>query len=101
MWPFRKRHVEDTLATIDQAIDFSAERWRVFSTAVAVSPDMGLRERIGIFARAFDRSLHERFPSLRAAPEEVILLIIAKGVEESRTIPRREIERALGILLPP
>jgi len=38
---------------------------------------------------------------LTAAPEEVILLIIAKGVEQAGQIARQDIERALGILLPP
>ena len=103
MWPFRKRPARkaDALAIIDEAIDFAAERWTFFSRSVAIRPGTGLRERIGLFARSVHASLHARHPALAAAPDEVILLIIAKGVEQSGLVPRGEIERALGILLPP
>lgn len=86
---------------IDQAIMFAAERWLSFSLSVAISPGAGLRDRIGLFARSLERSLHRRFPSLAAAPDEVIVLIVAKGVEQSGAVPRGDIERALGIVLPP
>jgi len=105
MWPFRKNRPaggsDDALEIIDQAIDFAAERWRYFSRSVVLAPDPGLRDRIGVFARSIEQSLHARFPPLTAAPEEVILLIIAKGVEQAGQIARQDIERALGILLPP
>jgi hypothetical protein len=103
MWPFRKKRSPqaDTTAIIDEAIVFAAERWRAFSHSVPVRAGDGLRERIGMFARTLEKSLHARHPKLAAAPDEVIVLIIAKGVEQSGTVPRGEIERALGILLPP
>lgn len=103
MWPFRKKRSprDDTLAIIDEAILFAAQRWHAFSNSVPVSPAMGLGERIGMFARALEKSLHARHPQLAAAPDEVIVLIVAKGVEQSGTVPRGDIERALGILLPP
>jgi hypothetical protein len=103
MWPFRKKPARrsDALAIIDEAIEFAAGRWQYFSRSVAVVPGSGLRERIGLFARSLEPSLHARHPALAAAPEEVILLIIAKGVEQSGAVSREEIERALGILLPP
>lgn len=103
MWPFKKksRTAPDALVIIDEAIGFAAERWIFFSGSVPVSPGVGLRERIGMFARALEPSLHARHPSLAVAPDEVILLIVAKGVEQSGAVPRRDIERALGILLPP
>jgi hypothetical protein len=59
-----------------------------------------LRDRISLFARALDQSLHGHFPALIAAPEQVILLIIAKGVEQSGLLARGEIEQELGIILP-
>lgn len=103
MWPFKKKPAKrtDALAIIDEAIGFAAERWHFFSRSVAVAPGTGLRERIGLFARSLEPSLHARHPALAAAPEEVMLLIVAKGVEQSGAVPRGEIERALGILLPP
>jgi hypothetical protein len=104
MWPFKKKRAgrsDEALATIDRAIDFVAQRWLAFSVSVPVRPGTPLRDRIGLFARSLDSSLLDRFPALAAASEQVILLIVAKGVEQSGAIPRGEIERALGISLPP
>lgn len=103
MWPFTKKPGirNDALATIDEAITFAAQRWLAFSRSVPQRPETALRERIGLFARSIDSSLYKRFPSLAAAPEQVILLIVAKGVEQSGLVGRDEIERELGILLPP
>jgi hypothetical protein len=103
MWPFRKKRSRepDALAVIDAGIEFASERWRFFSRSIEVAPATSLRDRIGLFARSFEPSLHARHPSLAAAPAEVILLIVAKGVEQSGTVSRGDIERALGILLPP
>lgn len=103
MWPFRKKRPDgdDVGAIIDRAIAFAAERWLIFTRAVVLDPETALRDRIGIFARSIDASLHARFPALVAAPDEVMLLIVAKGVEQSGTVTRSEVERALGILLPP
>jgi hypothetical protein len=103
MWPFRKKRSPqaDTTAIIDEAILFASERWHSFSRTVPASPGTGLRERIAMFARSLEKSLHTRHPQLAAAPDEVIVLIVAKGVEQSGTVSRGEIERALGILLPP
>ncbi|KRB81142.1 hypothetical protein ASE00_14095 [Sphingomonas sp. Root710] len=103
MWPFRKRIPAGASAVeiIDEAIDFAAQRWLSFSLSVAVPPGAGLRYRIGLFARSIESSLHRRFPPLTTAPAEVIVLIVAKGVERSGAVPRGDIERELGILLPP
>lgn len=103
MWPFRKKPSQagDALAIIDEAIEFAAERWIFFSRSVAVTPAEGLRERIGRFARSLEPSLHARYPALAVASDAVMLLIVAKGVEQSGAISRGEIECALGILLPP
>ncbi|ATE64320.1 hypothetical protein [Rhizorhabdus dicambivorans] len=104
MWPFRKKprsRNDDALATIDSAIDFVAQRWLAFSGSVPVRPDTPLRDRVALFARSVDASLHQRFPALAAASEQVILMIVAKGIEQSGAVGRRELERELGILLPP
>ena len=103
MWPFRKKRSPqaETTEVIDAAILFAAQRWHAFSRTVPVRPGADLRERISLFARSLEKSLHSRHPTLAAAPDAVILLIVAKGVADSGTVPRSEIERALGILLPP
>ena len=102
MWPFtRKTSAQDTASAImDEAIDLAAERWRAFTRSVVMKPEVSLRDRIGIFARSFEPSLKTRYPALEAASDSVLLLIIAKGIEESRTFSRHDIENALGITLP-
>lgn len=103
MWPFRKKRSRQAEATaiIDEAILFAAGRWHAFSHSVPVRPGTDLRERIGLFARSLEKSLHSQHPGLSTAPDEVMLLIVAKGIERSGAVSRGEIERALGILLPP
>lgn len=104
MWPFgrkRKSRSDDAGSTIDQAILFVAQRWPAFSASVPQRPGTPMRERVALFARTLDSSLHRRFPALAAASEQVMLLIIAKGIEQSGAFSRDEIERELGILLPP
>jgi len=102
MWPFKKKRSRlEHSDIIDDAIGFAADRWRAFYTSVPVPSGSGLRERIALFARTVERSLHARHPGLTAASDEVMLLIIAKGVADSGTVSRVEIENALGIVLPP
>jgi len=77
MWPFRTRRPirqSDARATIDDAIRFTAHRWCAFSRSIALPPETNLRDRIGIFARSLDASLHGRFPSLAAAPDQAIVV---------------------------
>lgn len=103
MWPFRTdsaKRQDDPSKTIDDAILFTAQRWCAFSRALALPADLSLRDRIAMFARSLDQSLHGRFPALISAPEQVLLLIIAKGIEQSGLLARGEIERELGIILP-
>lgn len=104
VWPFTRRSEKQeigALATIDEAISFVAQRWLVFSSSVARKPDSDLRDRVALFARSVNESLHRRFPALVAASDEVLLLIVAKGIEQSGAVPRSDIERSLGIVLPP
>lgn len=104
MWPFRKirgSRSSDALATIDEAIAFIAQRWLAFDAAIPPSQEKGLRDRIRLFTQSVDASLYKRFPALAAASDQVILMIIAKGVELSGAVHRDDIERELGILLPP
>lgn len=102
MWPFSKKPSAAQAATaiMDEAISLTAERWRAFSQSVPITTTMGLRNQIGVFARPFDADLRARFPALQAASDPIMLLIVAKGVQESGTFSRRQIEEALGITLP-
>jgi hypothetical protein len=44
--------------------------------------------------------MDRRFPALKRAPDELVLLAIAEGIELSGLESRRMIERQLGITLP-
>ena len=104
MWPFvkkRENRIDEVSEVIDRAIDFAAQRWLAFNASVPMRPDAPLRDSVALFARSTGPSLHRRFPALTAAPDQVMLLIVAKGIEQSGAIGRQEIERALGIVLPP
>jgi len=59
-----------------------------------------IRDRIAFFSPEFRVSLTRSFPLLAGAADEILLLIIARGVEKSGTHDRRHIERGLGIILP-
>lgn len=102
MWPFAKKPsaAEAATAIMDEAIALTAERWRAFSQSVAITTSAGLRHRIVAFAQPFEADLRARFPQLQAASDPVMLLIVAKGIQESGTFSRRQIEEALGITLP-
>jgi hypothetical protein len=87
--------------TLDDAIAFAAERWQQAMADGSVPPNTNLRDRVTIFATPFRKALLARFPDLRAADEQVLLLIVAEGVARSGTVERGKVERGLGIILPP
>jgi hypothetical protein len=99
MWPFT-RNADAGEDDHDRAVRFAAERWAAFSTMSGVPANIHLRDRIAFFAADFVAELTRRFPALRAAPDEVMLLIIAEGVAASGLETRRRIELQLGIVLP-
>lgn len=103
MWPFpnRRSEADRAAAIMEDAIRFAADRWRRFERDSGLAPNIHLRDRVAFFAPGFAEQLALRFPAFATAPNEVLLLIIAKGVETTDTMPRQRIEKALGIVLPP
>jgi hypothetical protein len=102
MWPFPKKPSAAQAATaiMDEAIGLTAERWHGFTQSVAITTTAGLRQQIAVFARQAEADLRAKYRILESASDPVMLLIIAKGVQESGTFSRRQIEEALGITLP-
>lgn len=99
MWPFtRKRSPEEQ--AIDRATELAAAAWLHFCDISPLPANIHIRDRIAFFLPDFRVSLSRRFPTLAGAADEIVLLIIARGVEKSGTYDRRHIERGLGIILP-
>ena len=61
---------------------------------------MNLRDRVPFFAGDFRRKMIGRLPILKFAPEQLVLLIIAEGINQSGLETRGMIELQLGIVLP-
>lgn len=87
--------------TLDEAIAFAAEAWARWSASGAVPANVNVRDRLAFFAPGFREQLFARLPNLRAADNQVLLLILAEAVARSGTDPRGQIEASLGITLPP
>jgi hypothetical protein len=96
----KKSKADATLSVLDDAIRFATDRWLYFCEKLPFKEDVGLATRIAAFSVPFDEGAKNKFPPLRDAPDAVLLLIIAKGVQASGTHTRDEIEQALGFELP-
>ena len=92
MWPFRQNADMSIDAAVDDAIALAAVEWRTFEANSGIPTTINLRDRVPHFAAAFRPLMARRFPSLRAAPEELVLLVTAEGIVASGTIPRRLVE---------
>jgi len=88
-------------SVIEEAAKLAAKQWTRFHFESGIPQNINLRDRLPYFSSSFAPLLSRRFPELRSAPPELILLIIAEGIELSGTISRKRIELQLGIVLPP
>ena len=86
---------------LDEAIELAANAWRSGVANGRVPSTTNLADRCRAFAHWFLPELWAEHPRLRAANDQVRLLIIAEGLAQSGLIDRRTIERELGIILPP
>lgn len=91
----------DANRTLEEAIAFTVPAWADWSTSGSVPSNVNLRDRLTFFAASFTERLLARFPALRAADNQVLLLVLAEAVARSGTDPRGQIEASLGITLPP
>ena len=96
----KKSKADATLSVLDDAIRFATDRWLYFCEKLPFKEDVGLAERIAAFSVPFNEGAKNNFPPLREAPDAVLFLIVAKGVEASGTHTRAQIEEALGFQLP-
>jgi len=102
MFGFGKRQskADATIAVLDQTIGVAADKWLYFCEKLPVRDGVDLVERITSFSVPFSEGARRNIPALKDAPDAVLFLIVAKGVERSGTHTRSQIEQALGIQLP-
>lgn len=84
----------------DDAVAVATEKWLYFTGTFVFKEDVPLTQRIHLFSNPMFEGLRNNFPALAKAPPAVLLLIIAKGVQNSGTHTRAQIEQALGAPLP-
>lgn len=97
----RKRSKADaTIAVMPQAIEAASEKWRFFCDQLVFTPEVLLVDRIASFSAPFFAGARQNIPALREAPDAVLLMIVAEGIERSGTHTRAEIEQALGTRFP-
>jgi hypothetical protein len=101
MWPFRRKTIQTADEMLSAAIRATSGHWLAFSAGGSVPANLNLRDQIAYFARPLREELAKAFPQLAEADDQILLLVIAKGIEGSGTHSRGQIERQLGIVLPP
>lgn len=100
MWPFTRKKDTTIDAAVSQAIKLAASEWQAFCATSGMASNINLRDRVPFFAGDFRRKMIERLPMLKFAPEQLVLLIIAEGIDQSGLETRSMIELQLGIVLP-
>jgi len=86
---------------LDDAIALTAEAWTEAAANGSIPGNINLRDRVTLFAAGVRKLLFENYPRLRAADDQVLLLVVAGGIALSGSVPREKIEKELGIILPP
>lgn len=102
MFGFRKKQskADAALAVMDDAIGMAAEKWRYSCEKLPHRADLPLVDRIASFLIPFSEGARASIPAFKDAPDAVLLIMVAKGIERSGTHTRAQIEDALGIPLP-
>ena len=105
MWPIRKRatnqsKAQTAIALFPDAVSHVAGEWLGFNEVLKFKKDVPLEQIIFVFSVPAFEGLRLKFLRLREAPESLLLMIVAMGVEKSGTHSRLEIEKALGAKLP-
>ena len=100
MWPFKKKQNSSEAAVewMPRAIEVASQKWQEFDSQ-PFAAKMPLDEKIFRFSEGLGLGL-KQWSAFKASPDSLMLLIAAKGVEQSRTYLRIEIETALGFPLP-
>ena len=99
---FKKKESEADAAigVMDSAIKDAAIKWVVFEEGLSFSEDVSVMEKIAFFEEPFSKFVRAKYSELANAPDEIIFLIIAKGIVESGKYTRDSLEAELGLKIP-
>jgi hypothetical protein len=99
MFGFGKREskADAALAVMEDAIGLVTKRWRYMCETIPYKPDAPLADRIATFCIPMYEGLKNTFPTLKAAPEPFLLIVVVKGIERSGTHTAEELYGALGM----
>lgn len=86
---------------LDEAIAWTADAWTEAAANGSIPSNISLRDRVALFAPRIRKLLFETYPRLRAADDQVLLLVVAEGIARSGSVSREKLEKELGIILPP
>ena len=101
MLPFSRRSDARSIdRDISEAVRFAAREWTEFRRTSDIPHNLGLKIQFSHFAKLFRPKLERRYRSLKRAPPELIVLIMAEGISASGSASRSSIEQQLGITLP-
>jgi hypothetical protein len=89
---------DQVIGILPDAIAFASQKWIFFVDEVPLL-DSSLYNKITMFSVPAIEGLKNNFPVLKS-DEALCMMIIAKGIEESGSYSREEIESALGVNLP-
>jgi hypothetical protein len=100
MWPFKTKKTKAELAIewLPRAIQVATHKWLEFE-AQPFATSFSLTEKIAYFSVGLKKGLGQ-WEAFKNAPPGLIALIAAKGVEQSGTHTKAEVEAALCIELP-
>jgi hypothetical protein len=99
MFGFGKKpsKADAALAVMPEATALVSERWRYVCDTLPYKAGVPLEDRIASFCIPMYEGLRKTFPSLRAAPESFLLIVVVKGIERAGTHTSEELYGALGM----
>ena len=101
MWPFKKKTSADKIIDVmDDIISHVAAKWTFFRKTLPFKDGVGLDEQIAMFSVPMKEGLNNTFPVIKDSPDALFMLLIAKGIEQSGTHSKEQLEQALGAPLP-
>lgn len=95
----RKKSAADlAVRAMPRAVAIASDKWLEFQV-LKFKDEVSLADRIYAFSVPLREGLRS-WEAFKVAPDEIFLLIAAKGVEASGTHSKEEIEASLGVPLP-
>ena len=79
-------------------IDALARKWKLYCEKLPYTADDPLALRINDFATVAIPAMHVHVPSTKAAPPGALWMMIFTAIQESKTHPQKELNKAIAEL---